>query len=81
MFVHMVNEQPRNELEWDRAYEEGRRLVREARVRRAEFREELRKQRLLFVAQAVGRMMYARSIYGGGWWCEYVDSDGNTEYF
>lgn len=28
-----------------------------------------------------GRMMYARSIYGGGWWCEYVDSDGNTEYF
>lgn len=28
-----------------------------------------------------GRMMYARSIYGGGWWYEYVDSDGNTEYF
>ena len=28
-----------------------------------------------------GRMMYVRSVYGGGWWYEYVDQDGNTEYF
>jgi hypothetical protein len=28
-----------------------------------------------------GRMIYTRSIYGSGWWYEYVDSDGNTEYF
>lgn len=63
MFVHMVNEQHRNELEWDRAYEDGRRLVREARVRRAEFREELRKQRLLFVVQAVGSTIVFTGIF------------------
>lgn len=63
MFVHMVNEQHRNELEWDRAFEEGRQLVREARARRAEFREELRKQRLLFVAQAVGSTMVFAGVF------------------
>ena len=63
MFVHMVNEQHDNEQEWDRVFEEGRQLVREARVRRAEFREELRKRRLLFVAQAVGSTMVFTGIF------------------
>lgn len=63
MFVHMVNEQHDNEQEWDRAFEEGRRLVREARLHRAEFREELRKQRLLFFAQAVGSTMVFAGIF------------------
>lgn len=63
MFVHMVNEQHDNEQEWDRAYEDGRQLVREARLHRAEYREELRKQRLLFVAQAVGSTMVFAGIF------------------
>lgn len=63
MFVHMVNEQHDNEQEWDRAFEEGRQLVREARVHRAEFREELRKQRLLFVVQAVGSTIVFTGIF------------------
>lgn len=63
MFVHMVNEQYDKEQEWDRAFEEGRQLVREARVHRAEFREELRKQRLLCIAQAVGSTMVFTGIF------------------
>ena len=63
MFVHIVNEQYDKEQEWDRAFEEGRQLVREARVHRAEFREELRKQRLLCIAQAVGSTMVFTGIF------------------
>ena len=28
-----------------------------------------------------GRMMYHRSVYGGGWWYEYTDSDDNVDFF
>lgn len=63
MFVHMVNEQHRNELEWDRAYEDGRQLVRKARMRRAEFREELRKQRLIYLAEAIGSVVVFTGIF------------------
>lgn len=28
-----------------------------------------------------GRMVYHRSVYGGDWWYEYEDENGNAEYF
>jgi hypothetical protein len=61
--VHMVNEQHDNEQEWNRAYEEGRQLVREARVRRAEFKEQLRKQRLIYLVEAIGSMIVFAGIF------------------
>lgn len=61
MFVHMVNEQYDKEQEWDRAYEEGRQLVREARQHRAEFRlalaqkrAEQRRQQIISIIEALG---------------------------
>lgn len=63
MFVRIVNDQHQNELEWDRAYEDGRQLVREARVHRAEFREQLRKQRLIYLAEALGSMVVFAGIF------------------
>ena len=63
MFIHIVNDQHRDKLEWDRAYEDGRRLVREARMRRAEFKEQLRKQRLIYFAEAIGSMVVFAGIF------------------
>ena len=28
-----------------------------------------------------GRMGYVKTIYGGRWWYEYADEDGNTRFF
>lgn len=61
--IHIVNDNATRAKEWDRAFEEGRQLVREARVHRAEFKEQLRKQRLIYLAEAIGSMVVFTGIF------------------
>lgn len=65
MFIEMVNSQYENDQEWDKAYEEGRQLVRKARIHRAEFREELRKRKLIGMAEAIGSTVVFIGIFFG----------------
>lgn len=65
MFIKIVNDKHDNDQEWDKAYEEGRQLVREARIRRAEFREELRKRKLIAMAEAIGSTVVFIGIFFG----------------
>lgn len=63
MFIHIVNDQHRNKLEWDRAYEEGRQLVVEAHMRREERKCLRRRENLDSILAALGGVMITILIF------------------